>query len=90
MRGFNDAWGSWKTIWNRRRIRRMSSPASPNRSTPSNTIAPESGSTMRNTQRAVVVLPQPDSPTRLSVSPRSTANDTSETACTVPVERWNS
>ena len=69
IRGFSDACGSWNTIWNRRRIRRMSSPASRNRSTPSNTIEPESGSTMRSTHRAVVVLPQPDSPTRLNVSP---------------------
>ena len=50
-------------------------------------IEPVSGSTMRRTQRAVVLLPHPDSPTRLSVSPRSTSKDTSDTACTTPVDR---
>ena len=33
---------------------------------------------------AVSVLPQPDSPTMHSVSPRSTWNDTPCTACSVP------
>src|SRR6266545_6318577 len=36
-------------------------------------------------QRAVVVLPQPDSPTRASVSPCLTVNETSSTARTWPM-----
>ena len=56
-------------------------PPRPVSSVPSNVTEPASGSTMRSTQRAVVLLPQPDSPTRLSVSPRPTSNDTSDTAC---------
>ena len=34
------------------------------------------------TDLAVVVLPQPDSPTSESVSPRATVKDTPSTACT--------
>ena len=40
-------------------------------SRPSKTILPAVGSTRRTTARPVVVLPQPDSPTRPTVSPRS-------------------
>ena len=38
--------------------------------------------------RPVVDLPQPDSPTSPSVSPRLTANETPSTACTAPTLRW--
>ena len=38
---------------------------------PSKVISPEVGSIRRSTQRPVVDLPQPDSPTSPSVSPRS-------------------
>ena len=38
-------------------------------SRPSNTIWPAVGSSSRVSRRPVVVLPQPDSPTRPSVSP---------------------
>jgi hypothetical protein len=31
--------------------------------------------------RAIVVLPEPDSPTRAVVKPRGTVNDTPSTAC---------
>ena len=37
---------------------------------------------------AVIVLPQPDSPTMPSVSPSSTWNDTPSTACTMPFLSW--
>ena len=47
------------------------------------------GSIRRSTQRAVVDLPQPDSPTSPSVSPRLTANDTPSTAWTRPTSRDN-
>ena len=40
-------------------------------------------------RRASVDLPQPDSPTMPSVSPLSTTNDTSSTACTLPIFRLN-
>ena len=52
-------------------------------STPSNLTEPAVGSIRRSTQRPVVLLPQPDSPTRPSVSPRSTSKDTPDTACTM-------
>ena len=41
-------------------------------SRPSNVIRPPVGSSSRLTSRPVVVLPQPDSPTRPSVSPGCT------------------
>ena len=37
----------------------------------------------------MVVLPQPDSPTRPKVSPLRMENDTSETALTLPTLRWS-
>src|ERR1700722_16241519 len=37
---------------------------------------------------AVIVLPQPDSPTMPSVSPSSTCSDTPSTACTMPFLSW--
>ena len=49
-------------------------------SSPSSFTEPEVGSTSRTTDFAVVVLPQPDSPTSASVSPRSTVKETSSTA----------
>ena len=39
-------------------------------------------------QRAIVDLPQPDSPTTPSVSPWRTVNETSSTACTAPTCFW--
>ena len=52
-------------------------------STPSNITEPDVGSIRRVTQRAVVLLPHPDSPTIDSTSPRLTSNDTPDTACTI-------
>ena len=51
-------------------------------SPPSNAIRPETGSTSRRTACAVVVLPQPDSPTSATSSPRLTVKLTPSTACT--------
>ena len=48
------------------------------------------GSTSRATQRATVDLPEPDSPTMPSVSPRRTVSDTSLTALTIRAFGWNS
>ena len=51
---------------------------------PSNVTSPASGSISRTRSRAVVDLPQPDSPTMPSVSPSCTSNDTRSTAWTTP------
>ena len=80
MRGLSEANGSWNTSCMLRRMARRSPPPKPVTLWPSNTISPEVGSISRSTQRPVVDLPQPDSPTSPSVSPRSTANDTPSTA----------
>ena len=49
-------------------------------SLPSTLIEPEVGSTRRMAARPAVVLPQPDSPTRPSVSPAFTVKVTPSTA----------
>src|SRR6185436_17562843 len=56
-------------------------------STPWYLIAPAVGSSNRVISRAVVDLPQPDSPTRPSVSPACTVRLTPSTACTHLVPR---
>ena len=56
-------------------------------SLPSSRIAPLVGSISRSTLRATVDLPQPDSPTRPSVSPAPIEKLTPSTACTVPTRR---
>src|SRR5579859_4253816 len=56
-------------------------------SRPSNTILPALGSSSRVISRPVVVLPQPDSPTRPSVSPARTARSIPSTARTAPMRR---
>ena len=55
----------------RLRIRRSAGFDSVAISTPSNRTAPAVGSIRRSSRRPVVDLPQPDSPTRPSVSPRA-------------------
>ena len=55
---------------------------------PSNMTEPAVGSSSFATTRAVVDLPHPDSPTRPSVSPGATENETPSTARTAPVCRW--
>src|SRR5262245_48206313 len=92
MRGFSELNGSWKIIWICGRSGRRSARGSGARSTtwPSaarKRISPLDGAIARRMQRAVVVLPQPDSPTRPSVSPCSTAKLTSSTARTVATTR---
>jgi hypothetical protein len=51
-------------------------------SVPFSRIVPEVGFTMRRIVCAVLVLPQPDSPTRASISPRAMEKLTPSTACT--------
>jgi hypothetical protein len=80
QRGLSEAYGSWKMICRSRRFLRMASASSVVSSSPSSWTEPEVGSMRRMTDLAVVVLPQPDSPTSDSVSPRATWNDTPSTA----------
>ncbi len=54
-------------------------------SSPANRMMPPVGSSSLRMVRPTVVLPQPDSPTRPSVSPGAIANETSSTALTVAV-----
>ena len=70
LRGLSDAYGSWNTIIISRRVRRSDEPLGFVMSWPSKTIEPPVESIRRMTQRAMVDLPQPDSPTMPSVSPR--------------------
>ncbi len=56
-------------------------------SSPSNFTSPEVMSIIFRMARPVVLLPQPDSPTRPRVSPRRTSNDTPSTAFTLPTWR---
>ena len=67
-RGFSDEYGSWKTIW----IRRWSArePAGRAATRPSSLISPASSGRSPVSARASVDLPEPDSPTRASASPR--------------------
>src|SRR5687767_3087794 len=65
QRGFRLAYGSWKIICMRR---------------PRNSICPALGAYSPTMSLATVDLPQPDSPTSASVSPRATSKVTSSTA----------
>ena len=56
-------------------------------SVPRNRIEPAVLSTIRITVWAVVVFPQPDSPTSATISPSATVNETPSTACTVSCSR---
>src|SRR5687767_9044766 len=88
IRGFNEAYGSWKIICIRRRILRICSPPSVVSSVPSNFTDPAVGLYSWRIARPVVDLPQPDSPTRPSVSPFSTKKSMPSTARTAPTCRW--
>ena len=68
--GFSEEYGSWKTIWNRRRRSLSSRPDSRSRSTPSKVISPAVGSSRHTIIRARVDFPQPLSPTTPTISPR--------------------
>ena len=76
----SDEYGSWKIGCTRWRNELSCLPFRLATSSPSNRITPAVGSTTFSTIRAVVVLPDPDSPTIATVSPRGIANDTSLTA----------
>ena len=81
-RGLSERYGSWNTICTRLRCGRSARAESFATSAPSIRIAPPLGSISRAMQRATVDLPEPDSPTMPSVSPRRTCRFTSFAACT--------
>ena len=87
MRGFSDAYGSWKMICMSRASARRSSLPSAVTFVPSNQTSPDVGSIRRRMQRPVVLLPQPDSPTTPSVSPASMSKLMPSTACTLSTTR---
>ena len=82
------AYGSWKMICIRRRYAFRSAPFIVVMSRPSKRIEPDVGSIRRSRSRPTVVLPQPDSPTRPSVSPRWMSKLTPSTAWTTATVRW--
>ena len=92
MRGSRLAYGSWKTIWSSLRVARSSSWPIVVISLPRKRTDPggrrESSDVM---PRAVVLLPQPDSPTSPSVSPGCSERSTPSTARTTPfgVGKWS-
>ena len=69
LRGFSEAYGSWKTICISRRMRAQRAPRQLGDVRPSNVTVPAVSSCSRMMHRPSVDLPQPDSPTRPSVSP---------------------
>ena len=85
--GLSEAKGSWNTICiSRRAWRSLPGPIAITSSPPRMTL-PEVGSVRRKSERPVEDLPQPDSPTRLTVSATSTSKDTSSTAWTLATTR---
>ena len=79
-RGLSEAIGSWKISCTRWRILRSRSPCIAVRSSPSKSTRPDLAGRSCNTARPSVDLPQPDSPTSPSVSPREMARLTPDTA----------
>src|SRR5690606_13690779 len=92
LRGLSEPNGSWNTscISLRSGLSSASRSLATSMTSPSavrNKTSPDVGSIARSTHFAVVVLPQPLSPPRLSISPSLTAKDTSSTALTLPTVR---
>ena len=97
--GSSDDMGSWKIMaMSSPRMRRMargesvvrsrSRPSLPvNRMSP-RTRADSSWSSSRISARPMVDFPEPDSPTRATISPGATVKLTSRTACTIPSGLW--
>ena len=84
IRGLSELHGSWKTACTCIRNCRRSCPLSEWMSCPSIEMEPPVGCSRRSTSLAVVVLPQPDSPTSASVCPRRTSKLMPSTARTQP------
>src|SRR5499425_824582 len=87
MRGLSDAYGSWNTACTERRYARSLPPSSAWRSCPSKRMTPPVGRSSISTILAVVVLPQPDSPTTPRVLPGSIEKEMSSTARTTATSR---
>ena len=88
LRGFSDAYGSWKIIVISRRIGRIAGRERRVMSRPSNMILPSVLSSSFTMQRASVDLPQPDSPTMPRVSPDLIVKETPSTAFTEAISFW--
>ncbi len=84
MRGLREVYGSWNTIWMLRRAAFRALPDIRLMSSPLNLIDPSVGRSRLTSILATVDLPQPDSPTMPSVSPRSSVKSTPSTALTAP------
>src|SRR5439155_6331764 len=76
-----------KTAWTERRYARSPSRRRVARSRPSKRMLPAVGFSSARMSLDVVVLPQPDSPTRPSVAPAGMANETESTARTTPEDQ---
>src|SRR6266566_1962206 len=87
IRGSKDAYGSWKIICIFCRIRRSRRPRNLVMSWPSKVILPAVTGSSAVIKRARVDFPQPDSPTRPSVSPRRISRSTPSTARTASPPR---
>src|ERR1051325_9115548 len=81
MRGFNDEYGSWNTIWIRRRCDRSRLAVNV---WPSKLTVPDVGLQSPTIARPSVDLPQPDSPTSPRVSPRASVRSTPSAARRIP------
>src|SRR5262249_17567388 len=90
IRGFSDAYGSWKMICISFRSARSERLSSVVTLRPWKVTSPEVGSINLKMERPVVDLPQPDSPTRPSVSPAMMSNVMSSTAWTRATSREKS
>src|SRR5882672_373480 len=84
IRGLSEEYGSWKTICMLRRSRLCARRLDQDTSRPSNSTVPPSASSSPSRSRAVVDLPQPDSPTMPSVWPAAMLKLTPSTAETTP------
>src|SRR5262245_50777177 len=84
IRGFSEENGSWNTIWTWRRYAFSCSRSRLLIDRPSKTMSPDVGSSSFMIIRPVVVLPQPDSPTRPTVSPLLMSKVMPSTARTAP------
>ena len=87
MRGDRLANGSWNTYCMRRRCTRNCAGDSLAMSVSPIITSPAVGSISRRIERPIVVLPDPDSPTRPTTSPRGMSNEMSLSTVTVgPLE----
>src|SRR2546430_270478 len=88
--GLSEVIGSWKIMeMASPRTSRISASDNSSRSRPSNTtlpstVRPGGDAIRRRIESDVTLLPQPDSPTMASVSPRTTEKETPSTARTTP------